>query len=138
MTTVTQATEAIYQHFVDGTSLAAANYTFDDESFTPPSDELWVRLSVRHAPGGQETLGATGNRKFERRGRIIAQIFEPVGSGRRDRDVQADELLGIFEGVSVTGTTVRFHGSSEPRELSPDGRWSGLAVDVEFRYTEAK
>lgn len=146
MTTVAQATEAIYQVFVDGTTLAAANYTFENEDYSPPSGETWARLVVRHSPGGQETLGPSGGRVFERRGRVMVQVFEPAPDpslagapgGRASLDAQTQEILGIFEGVTLSGTTVRFTGESEPREIPSDGAWLGIVVGLPFVYTETK
>lgn len=146
MTTVNEATEAIYQRWVDNTSLDSANYTFENEGFDPPPLEDWARLVVRHQEGGQETLGASGNRIFERRGQVMIQIFTPAPDpssagapgGRAGLDALMQEAMTIFEGERVSGTTLRFTGVSDPREIPSDGKWMGLVIGFPFVYTETK
>ncbi|UFK26767.1 structural protein [Roseobacter phage RDJL6] len=138
MTTLSEAREAIYQQFVNAWG-SETPFTFDNEDFKPPKDEPWVRLVVRHEGGEQETLGPVGNRKFARTGRVLIQVFAVEDAGT-DR---TDELLTLarnaFEGVTLAGTTVRFHGVTV-REVgsAPKEKWFQSIVDAPFEYDETR
>lgn len=136
MTTRVEATEAIYQEFVDGWGSEA--FTFDDEKFDPPDAAFWARLTVRHSDSRQDTLGKTGNRRFTRLGSVFVQVFTLANEGgRAASDVLAETVRGIFEGVSLAGTTVRFTSVSIS-EIGPDGKWYGQVVEAAFEYDEIK
>ena len=138
MTTLTQAREAIYLAFTTAWG-SETQFTFDNEDFKPPKDEPWVRLAVRHENGEQETLGPVGNRKFERTGRVLIQVFAVEDAGTE----RSDELLTLarntFEGVTLAGTTVRFHGVTV-REIgsTKKDKWFQTLVDAPFTYDETK
>jgi len=137
MTSVTlnEAREAIYQRFVSNTALASSAYTFAGEKFNAPNDTTWARLSVSHEAGEQDSLGATGSRKFLRRGRVLVQIFGPVDQGLRSLDLLADATRDIFEGTQFSGL---YFISADVREVGQDGEWHQLVVDAPFDYQETK
>ncbi len=141
MTTITDAREAIYQHWAAGFIYGPDNaqlcpYCFENEQFDPPAGR-WARLSVRHFDRNQETLGAPGNRKFERRGAVLIQLF--------DRPFQRLDQFGeivakaeaLFDAVRIEGTTIRFQAAIT-RELGiiEDGRWLSFLVECNFVYDE--
>ncbi|AKQ75856.1 tail terminator [Roseobacter phage RDJL Phi 2] len=138
MTTLTEAREAIYLAFTTAWG-SETDFTFDNEDHKPPKDQPWVRLVVRHEGGDQETLGPVGNRKFSRTGRVLIQVFTPENSGT----ARTDELLTLarntFEGVTLAGTTVRFHGVTT-REVGSSHRekWFQSIVDAPFEYDETR
>lgn len=137
MTSVTlnTAREAIYQRFVDNTTLASSAYTFTSENFKAPADTAWARLTVNHEAGEQDSLGKTGDRKYLRRGRVLVQLFGPVDQGLRALDLLADATRDIFEGTQFSGL---YFISADVREIGQDGEWFQLVVDAPFDYHETK
>lgn len=140
--TLTQAREAIYQHFVDnyGTTTAFSFEAEDEDE--PPSPatgqppDPWVRISVRaNTGGGQESLGRIGTRSFWRDGTIIAQIFTPINQGLRQGDVLAQTIRGIFEAQRFGGIVTN---DGIVQESPPEDRWIVHIVEVFFNYEEIK
>lgn len=140
MTTPTQAQEAVVARFVAawaGTLYAAVPYTLDNEEFKPPELAPWVRLTIRHSGGGQETLGKQGNRKFMRAASLLVQVFTPANTGTKAGTDMAKVVMDIYEGVSISGTTVRF-GNVSLRQPGVDGKEFQTLVEAEFEYDETK
>lgn len=136
MVTTQVARETVYQAFVDGIGLPVAQYTFANENFTPPPSLPWVRLSVQHQTGNQETLGAVGNRRFERAGQITMQIFVVKDDGLRDMDALIATCRGLFEGRTLTGP-IRCT-DADVQEIGNDGPWFQVNIDVNFAYEETR
>lgn len=135
MTTLAEAREAIYKTFIDAWD-SIAPLTLDNEDFQPPNGS-WVRLSVRHTGGGQETLGRTGNRRFERSGTAFIQVFTLQDTGTAAADTLANLARSIFEGTSITNTTIRFNNVALT-EIGPTGKWYQINVSAAFDYDETK
>lgn len=95
----------------------------------------WVRFVVRNVDGAQETLGPVGNRNYERRGLVLAQIFTPKDSGMKRGDVLSHQARAIFEGVSFEG--IDFN-NGRVREVVPDGKWQPFVMEADFIYYETK
>ena len=76
MTTINDARKTIYNEFISQWGNTSA-FTVGNEPFNQPENDPWVRLVVRNRTGGQRTLGRKGNRRFDRHGAIIAQVFIP-------------------------------------------------------------
>ena len=136
MTTLPEAREAIYNTFNTAWG-ATSSFTFDNEKYAKPATDPWVRVSVRHQFGTQETLGKPGNRRFARFGAVFIQIFTLENTGTEDADTLAATARAIFEGVSLTGTTVRFRDVII-REEGLDGKWYQTVVEATFEYDETK
>lgn len=136
MTTLTAATETMYDLFLDAWG-STTSVTADNESFDPPDNASWARISIRHNAGGQQTLGGVGDRKFFRRGSFFVQIYTTEGQGRNAGDILAAQARDVFEGVSITGTTVRFLDVIV-RETGLDGKWYQHVVEATFEYEETK
>lgn len=48
----------------------------------PTSATVWARATIRHATGGQRSIGGdVGSRRFSYEGTVIVQVFAPVGDG---------------------------------------------------------
>jgi len=145
-TTLLAARSAILSRWtvqwVDGAS-PLTPYTFENERSAPPEAVAqaafgmdtgsWVRLTVRNTVSQQETLGAVGFRKFERKGDIHLQIFVPVDRGTADADTLAMQARAVFEGARFSGV-VCYAGLS--KEVGPDGRWYQVNVVIPFTYYE--
>jgi len=134
--TLNTAREAIYQRFVSNLPTGlGGRYSFESEKYDPPADLPWARLTVAHEDGTQSSFGATGSRKFLRRGRVLVQVFAPVDAGLRTLDGIADEIRDIFEGVTFSGL---YFVGVDVRESGQDGEWFQLVVDAPFDYYEVK
>lgn len=100
----------------------------------PRSDLPWARASVQHNFSTQRTLGTTGNRRFERTGNVIIQLFNPrsVEQGMRLPDALADIAVRAYEGNAAPNGAwfrdVRYQeiGFSEP--------WFQVNVIADFVY----
>ncbi len=137
MTTITEAREAIYAAFATGWGTRCA-YTFDNESFDPPTGADWVLVAVRHSASTQRSLGSVGNRKFRRAGRVFVQCFSPLDGGTAASDILSRAARNIFEGVSLDPERVVFT-DVVVREVGPtdDGLYQ-VNVEAAFTYDETK
>lgn len=141
MTTLPEAVEAIVGRFVTRWALTAYGsvpYTLDGEvAFKPPSTGSYLRLAPRHYGAHQETLGEAGNRRFNRTGALLVDVFADHGKAPGSGLKLAHEVRHIFEGVALPGTTVYFQDVIV-RELGVDGRWYRVQVEARFYYEELK
>jgi len=134
MTTIAQARELIYDHFIAQWG-ARTKYTFDNEQFTPVKGVAWARLSVRHTGATPESFGSLGNRRFERFGIVLIQVFVPAATGRKALDDHADFLKTMFEGKNLSGIRL---AALVPRESAPEALWEGIVCEVPFAYSEVR
>ena len=110
-----EAVQAIYSRVVDNWS---GTFTFENEQFTPPTGR-WQRFTIRHGTSRQETLGAIGNRRFNRSFRLMVQFFDAPNAGRAGLDADSMAVQALFEGVSFGGG-VNMVGESPIQELGVD------------------
>lgn len=139
MATHNEAVEAIFKKFLTDWA-STTPVVLDEEAYAGPTRSSWVRLSVRHTDGQQDTLGASGTRKFARYGIVFVQVFTPANSGRRAGDLLAQQARAVFEGVpgsSFDVQTLRFYGG-RILEQPTDGGWAQQNVEVPFEYDEIK
>lgn len=139
MTTLNEAKQAILNRFSAMTSLAAADWARDNETYDP-GDRLtpnapWARVSIRHTSGAQGSLGRPGNRKFNARGTVFVQIMTTSDSGTSAGDLLAQETRDIFRGTSFDG--LRFT-NVDIREVPEGGSWWVTLVEAPFDYQETK
>lgn len=132
--TENEARAILYQEFLDNWN-PLIPHTFDNEGFNADGIPEWVRLTVRHTPGGQHTLGALGHRRFRRRGLVIVQVFVPVDRGLLRCDELAAAARDIFEGKTLSG--VMLHDGNY-REVGPDRQWFQGNITVDFSFDETK
>lgn len=138
MTTLVEAREAIYGHFLGNyTGLPAAQITADNEAFDAPEDLAWGRLAVREFVGRQESLGGLGNRKFLRTGSVFFQIFTPADQGTEEADTLAQEARELLEGVKLDAKQIWLTNATV-REIGPDGAWYNVVVEASYQYTETR
>jgi hypothetical protein len=129
------AKEYILQRFVD--NIGGTAFTFSNENYVPTTGTEWILLEVLEVNSYQETLGTTGNRKYERAGTIRARIFTPLNEGTSLSNSLALTVRTIFEGVSFNG--VRCYDAVS-RDTSPDPKnaWFQQVVEIYFEYTDIK
>lgn len=134
MTALNAARQSIYQRFITEWANTSP-FTFDNEKFDPPDTNPWVRLTVRHTGSVQETLGRIGNRKFNRSGSILIQVFIATNLGTETSDDLVTPARNIFEGASFNGV---YANNSVVREVGIDGRWFQTIIETFFFYDEIK
>ena len=108
----------------------------ENEKFTEPESDPWVRITIRNLPGGQSTMGKDGNRKYERKALVFIQVFTPVGTGTADADLLAQDAQTILESkrLSIQSWT----GNATIREVGAEGKWYAINVETELNYEEIK
>lgn len=134
--TTDQARDAATKAFIAswGTTTGLCLENEDEKKFDAGKDP-WVRMTVKHLPGGQETLGQPGNRLYERKGIVYVQIFTPKNGGMQRGDVLAHQARAIFEGNSISGID---YNDGQVSEGKPDGKWMMHLAQVNFNYYETK
>lgn len=147
MTTLNEAKEGILKHFVDGwadrTAIHIDNEQFDTtdqkEQVGSGDDSPWVDIRIRHTGANQESLGGPGNRKFQRLGQAVINIYTACDIGTQVADNLTQDVLDIFEGISIPDTTVRFN-QVVPTEVGVlNGTdWYLVVVTALFVYDEVK
>lgn len=135
-TTLSEAREAIYNQFIDGWG-SLTPITRDNLDFNPSGLDEWVRLSVRHTASAQETLNSPGLRRFARFGSVFVQIYTEGNKGTSRTDDLAEAARNLFEGLSLSGTTVRFLDVVF-RETGAEEEWFQSIVEATFEYDETK
>lgn len=96
----------------------------------PAGDVAWLRPVLRHATGGQRSLGRNGI--FDKTGTLWMQVFTPIGNGTGAALDIGDGLLNAFKGVS-TEHCVWFR-NHRLREIGPDGAFYNVNALVDFTY----
>lgn len=105
---------------------------WDDVPFVPPSGATWVRLNISHTDGYQASIGALGNNKQRRIGRVIVQVFAPSGEASKDARIKADLAVTAFLSQSTNGILFLDTYASE---IGDDGHgWYQINVYSTFQY----
>lgn len=135
MTTLTEAREAIYDHWVTGWA-DTTPFVFENEKYKELATAVpWCRVSFRNLDGYQHTLGGIGSRLYNRDAKVFIQVMAPVDKGMMEGADLAQQARALFEGVRI-GELVGFGGTV--RETKPDGKWYVTLVEVAFQYYEVK
>jgi hypothetical protein len=96
----------------------------------------WARASVKHNAGFQATLGAPGDRRFDREGILLVEIYAPAGDGLTLARSLHTLVEQAFEGVSSpNGVWFR---NVHTEEIGPSGPWTHANVIIEFQYDEVR
>ena len=126
--------------------LSPAQVSVGTQLFDWPVTVAAVQLSVYPASGGeQDTMGAPGDRTYERRGEAMLEVRVPDdGSGRT---VELEDLVQLFvdtfEGKVLGDTTddlgmVRFDPMPPPTPPGQDGRWVTKICTAPFFFVERR
>ena len=132
MTTRAEAKQSVYQEFTTGWGSITPT-TFDNEPYSPAGE--FARLTVRHLPNAQRTLGPPGARRFKRSAIAMVQVFTAVGVGTARSDQLVIVARDIFEGRSFGGLSF---SNVNDREVGPDGDLYQVLVEAFFDYDETK
>lgn len=134
MTTLGEARESVYSRFV--TEWAATTpFVFGNEELEEPTDDPWVRVTVRNLSRGQETMGRTGNRRFRSAASVFVQVYTRTNVGVEQGDGLAVQARDIFEATSFSGLDFN---DGVVRESAPEGKWYQHLAEIAFDYDEIK
>jgi hypothetical protein len=108
----------------------------DNQKFTKPDTPTkWARLSIIFNTGSQFSLGKVGNRRFQRLGLVIVQIFTPANSGTNDNDTLAKSVVDLFDGVRISDLSLY---SGRVTTVGNDGEYYQQNAVIEFDFQEIR
>jgi hypothetical protein len=130
--------KAVYDRFYANWS-STSYVHYEGHPFTEPAPDIeWARLSVRNTGGGQSTLGAVGDRKYERDFSIFVQVFVPVTGGMKAGAVYAQTARAIFEGVRLDDEAYLNDGLINELPVRDGDKSRQFNVEVFGKYLETK
>lgn len=132
-----QAKNAIMQLYVDAVA-SAHPVALPNQPFTPPvagHGVVWTRIDVRLATGGQDSLGAAGQRKFLRGGTVVVEVSTTNGDATNLNDDTAQAALVALDGVRVAADL--WTDGGRVVTVGPDGEWyrQNAIINVQFEET---
>lgn len=137
-----QAVVAIQQRWLSMWPGTGATLTVFDNDVVDDAD-TYARVKVEFLEDSQQTMGAVGNRRFNRPGIITVELRAPGNLGRNDVDVLCGHVRSIFEAVrfGAVGTeegviTFAAHVDSQLTRSTPR-HWVSEVV-VAFEYVEVR
>lgn len=141
MTTLIEAKQILYSALVtdwgsETPYILDNRGTLDSNGVDLTATKLpWIRATIKHETFSQFTQGPVGGRKFERKGRLLVQIFTLGNKGTETSDLLSQKIVLAMEGKTFTGVCI---DNVTPRELGQDGKWYQVLADIEFTYQEIK
>ena len=98
----------------------------------------YAAVFVRHSGSSQATLGRVGQRRFNRRGLVVVQVYTPINNrvGLSLAESFAIIARNAYEGVG-TSSGIWFR-NTRINEIGPDKSWYRMDVLSEFEYDELK
>ena len=118
-----------------GTPLSNVLVVGQDNSSVDGGQDPWVRISVPETGGGQQSLGAPGERKFRREFSVFIQIYTLAANGVNGGSVLAAEARRIYEATSFDG--LDFQDARIFPQL-PEEKWMITLVEAEGEFDEIK
>jgi len=119
-------------NWVTGSPSAARTPTqLEQQPFTPPASDPWVRLNVLRGEGLQISSGDPGNNTNRYAGVISIQIFAKAGLGAGTAEALADLAATVFRNQRFSGIFCRvpYISSTPPDEAEP---WHQVNVTVPY------
>lgn len=110
-----------------------------DKEFVIPKDTTvtWARFVIRHATGGNVSLGsANGTKRYNRAGVLAVQLFTPIGLGYSTTDLLTSIIMEAYEkGSTPNGVWFR---NVRLVEVGVTDGWNQTNVISEFEYDEVR
>jgi hypothetical protein len=106
------------------------------ENVGAQSADKWARLTIRMTTSRQYSMGPAPNRRFERRGRIMIQLFGPTGVGRADLAGLVETVRTLFEAQTLGADLVAYAASTQ--DVTTDDRWFQVNVTIPFVFYESR
>jgi hypothetical protein len=109
---------------------------YDNAAFDPAADARdadgdpapWVRLTIIPGDGFQASLGTP--RVWRSTGLVTVQVFVPLGQGDGLARELADDVAGLFRGVSLSGLIFR---APSLTRIGADGAWYQINVATPYQ-----
>jgi len=137
MTTLNGASELILAEFVTEWGSTTPYAFTNEEARTLDAGEVaWCWVSVSEVGGGQDTLGAKGNRKYWWIAEVTVQVFTPVGEGSKDGETLAKQAKDIYEGERLGG--LYFNDGRVTRVGPSEEKWDQNNAVIRFGFEEIK
>jgi len=132
--------ELLYERFAAAWTFGVTTYCFDNETFDPPVEGTWARVSVRHLDSSQESLGKAGTRRFNRRALLFVQLFAKLNAGVKDLDDKTQVVRTAFEGARINsaGEDIRMNAVGVTEIGPTDDGWYQYNVEAAVDYTEIR
>lgn len=94
----------------------------------------WVRFTLNHIDGGQQTLaGEKGRRRYNRVGAIVVQCYGPMTNRGFDRaEALAEAAVLAYQGKAGAGGI--WFRDVRAQEIGPYGAWYQFNMVAEFTY----
>jgi len=134
MPTLNEVRQSVQDRF-EAQWLKETVFDFDNDDFTIPEGEKWVRVVVRTKTRNQTTLGGTGNRKFRSDAAVVAQVFVPIETGTSEADRLSKKLADIFDSTRFDSL---WFFAAEIRESGTSGEFHQYNVTCNFSYEDIK
>lgn len=134
MPTLNEVRQSVQDRF-EAQWLSETVFDYDNDDFTIPEGENWVRVVVRTMTRGQSSMGQVGNRKFATAAAVVAQVFVPIESGTSEADRLATKLANIFDGTRFDSL---WFFAAEIRESGTSGEFHQYNVTCTFSYEDIK
>jgi len=146
MTTITQARDALIGAMdaalaADAITTAIARQYDDVRADQPTAVDAagkpvpFIRMTVRHVDGGQDTMGNVGNRRFVSRGILTVQVFTAPGDGHKLSDTIVPIVRRAMQSLRSPNAVWLFD-VSPPLEIGVTGAWFQVNVRGAFTYEE--
>ncbi len=134
-----EAEEVIAGQFATAWNVAHSFVPFqlENESFDPPADGSWLRVSIQPATRVQETMNSPGLRKFLSVGTIFVQVFTPLDAGTKPNRLLCEAVKECLEALSLSGGELRTYASAT-RAIGPDDKWFASNVSTTYEFNETR
>lgn len=130
MQEIEQRFRSVWEHKCD-----YPNTNFDVKKEVKASD-IWARYVIKHALGQQSSLAnVLGEKRFDREGSIIIQVFTPLNKGVLSAYSAAEIVVNAYEGKS-TPSGVWFRNVRMNEIDSDENSWKQINVIIDFIYDQ--
>lgn len=140
--TITAGKDLILAFFQTGWDLISSNPTLvyaDVSADVPAGTVTWGRISVQMVDSDQVTLsGATGTKRFTRRGLVSIELRAPFGDGSTVADDLAQEVVNILEANGSTAPDEVLFRRVRAIDIGQDGPWKQTNVLADFEFDTVK
>lgn len=129
-----QAIAAMYAYFAANKPSGVAVIYGGDDPTAPPDNAPWIRFNVQHNDGFQASMGSPNANRFERRGILTIQIFQPENQYGLVAQGHADTIHTLYSGLEDSGI---HYFDTFVREAGNDGfGWYQINVVTTFKYEQ--
>jgi hypothetical protein len=133
--TFNEARSLILGVFKDAWDITGYPAVYSDvAAILPDANETWARAVLRHAEGGQASLGGEfGSKRWRRSGTLFVQIFSPIGDALVTGYNNAQIIVNAFQKSNHPEIWFR---DVRINEVGSDGAFQQINVLVTFFYDD--